>query len=846
NCGLDLGLTSWATDIFFEGAAGTISAANGELELVTNSCGSVGWNVQPRQEGLSLEPNLAYEVRFRGRASAPRRLFVSMTKNGPPWTSYTGYQEFELGTEMQDYSFRFTMAPEGDPSVKFEIQAGFDGDFEPFGPMPTLYLDDLYLAPVIISPDRPSNTSCFAGPAPTASVLTQQYWAGVPLVEPLETVQVPAAAGDSFLVVEKAGRVLQLTSDPNDATVRQFFHVNELSPPDQPLSTDGESGMTALAFHPNFGQSGAVGERTIFVGYTRLAAPEPGEEYGADLVLASFQTDETGTAVNLTSKVELVRVHQDSPIHNSGDIEFGPDGLLYMSVGDDGNNTSGDDNPGKANDPTQPNGKIFRLSPAQYDGAATLAWSDVELVAMGLRNPWRLSFDGNDLWIGNVGFDKIEEVNRLDLTTDIGVHFGWPYCEGDVCCDEGIDCSSLPPMPADLRFPEYQYRRSTGPSGESAVIGGYVYRGSLMPELQGKYVFGDFADQVIYALDPASGQAEPILSNIGNVDDFGVDQQGELFFTTLGGGVFRVVPGVEGPNDWPPQDLMAWGCFDSLGDGHPVPASGVLGYELAQTFWSDGAEKQRFVAVPDGTFIDVADPNDWQLPIGGVTIKNFYWAGQIFETRLFVRHDNGLYGGYTYRWNGPNEATLVPPEGAEQDLGDIVWQYPSRAQCMTCHTAAAGRSLGLETRQLNVGDQLAALTDLTLLSSSTPAVLAPYPNILDESVDLGTRAESYLHVNCSSCHRGPTQSDAGRARWDARFDTLFANKGVCDVAPVESVSGNPLERLLAPGDHELSTIWLRAHQRDNLFMPPLATVRVDTDGVALLEQWIDGLAGCVP
>jgi hypothetical protein len=845
NCGFDAGLAGYATDIYFAGAFGNQSVNAGELQVTVDNCGSAPWNVQPRKEGLTLEANLPYEVRFKARASAPRKLLVSMTQNGGAFTSYSGYRTFDLTTEMKQYSFRFTMGPQRDPSAKLEIQAGYNGEIPAGAPMPTVVMDDLYLAPVQINPNRPHNANCVAGDAPTQAVAVQRLWPGVALTEPLDTVQVPAGAGTSYLIVEKGGRVLRVSGNTADSASQQLFHVNELSPPDQPLSVSGESGMTALVFHPDFGLAGAVGEHTLFVAYTRQATPKPGETYGSELVVASFQAIDTAlSGIDLTSKVELLHIHQDSDIHHSGGMGLGPDGMLYLSIGDSGNNLQGDDNPAKAHDLSQPNGKIARLSPDQYDGNVTLGWSDLEVVAIGLRNPWRFSFDDATLWIGNVGFDKIEEVNALDLSNDIGVDFGWPWCEGDVCCTEGIDCSNLGPMPGNLRFAEYQYRRSQGPSGESAVIGGFVYRGTAMPNLQGKYIFGDFADQVIYSLDPASQQAEPILNNIGNVDDFGVDQNGEIYFTTLNGGVFRIIPGPGGTSHAPPQDLMAWGCFDSLNNGAPVPASGVIPYDIAQPFWSDGAHKERFFAIPDGTFLDVSDSNDWELPVGGVSIKNFYWQNNIFETRLFVRHNNGNYAGYTYQWTSPSTATLVPAAGASRDLGGIVWNYPSQAQCMTCHTAAAKRSLGLETRQLDLGNQIDEWANLTLLNTGVPEHLPAFPSVTDTGVDLETRAQAYLHVNCTSCHRGPVDSDAGRAKWDARFTTPFAQKALCNAVPVEPGLGTVNERLIVPGNHADSTVWLRIHQRDNSFMPPLATTRVDVDGTHLVEDFIDSLTAC--
>jgi hypothetical protein len=587
-------------------------------------------------------------------------------------------------------------------------------------------------------------------------------------------------------------------------------------------------------------------------------APIPSGAAPYELRLSRFQANASLDGLIPSSEEVLLRFDEESKIHKSGGLAFGPDGLLYMSVGDDGNNLAGDDNPAHANDPNLPYGKILRIDPNQAAPAV------YEMVALGLRNPWRISFDGMKLWMGNVGFDKIEEVNVLDISHanaaqgGLGAHFGWPYCEGNICCTQGINCSGLPPQPTNLVFPTYSYPRSKGPSGESAVIGGYVYRGSLRPELYGLYVFADFADQIIYTYDPNSGQANTLLSNVGLVDDFGVDHDGELFFVTKGadtaptGRAFRIGQSQAVSSTWPPRDLRDWGCFDALSND-PVPASGVIPYGIAQSFWSDGAEKDRFVAIPDGTLIDTTDPLHWQLPAGGVTIKNFYWNGLIFETRLFVRHNNGTYAGYTYEWSGSDVATLVPVSGSSQDLGGTVWEYPTRAQCLTCHNASAGYSLGLETRQLNIErfyadtgleNQLSRFAGLGLLNTTTPTALDPYPPIDDTSVALATRATGYLQVNCGNCHRGPAQSEAGRATWDARFDTPFSSRGLCNAAPLVAVSGSAVERLLVPGSHTLSTTWLRMHQRENLYMPPLASIYPDSDGSNLIAQWIDAMSDC--
>ena len=190
-------------------------------------------------------------------------------------------------------------------------------------------------------------------------------------------------------------------------------------------------------------------------------------------------------------------------------------------------------------------------------------------------------------------------------------------------------------------------------------------------------------------------------------------------------------------------------------------------------------------------------------------------------------------------------AERVPGSGCRRqpDAGPrLVWDYPARDQCFACHTTAAGFTLGPETRQLNVNgfypstgrtaNQFATLASIGMFSGN-PAALAPLPAIGDTAVSLQTRAEAYLHVNCAQCHRpgGP-----GVGPMDARFDTTFASKGVCNVAPTLGNLGTPGAMMVKPGDPRRSIVYKRMSTRVSTSMPPLASKLVDTQGAALLSR----------
>ncbi|MDB5104364.1 MAG: hypothetical protein JWP91_2053 [Fibrobacteres bacterium] len=689
-----------------------------------------------------------------------------------------------------------------------------------------------------------ATTACVAGAPASAAIATQELWPGVGFTQPMELVQEPAAAGNAWIVMDKLGMIRRVLDDAADNVNRVFLNM------EAKVTNSGESGLASFAFDPEYG----VSNRYVYLTYLSSAPQE--------LRLSRFTANANGTAVDpAIPEVVLFRFAQASDIHHSGGLAFGPGPVaganyLYLSVGDNGTNATGDLTPLKVTQMNWPNGKILRFSQAEFRSAAQLPWNYANgatnpyIVATGLRNPWRLSFDGDDMWISNVGFDKNEEINKFNVKTEIGVNFGWPWCEGNTCCTAGIDCSlggQLPPMPNNLTPPFYAYPRSDGPTGEGAVIGGFVYRGTAMPGLAGKYIFTDFVDQEVYSLDPATKVRTRILSNAGNIADIGKDRNGEIMLTDYGrSNIYRIVPGAGGPLlAWPPQNLADAGCFESLNNGNPVPKASVRRFNVAQKFWSDGADKERMVSLPAGSTINVTDPDNWTLPIGGVTIKNFFWQGSIFETRLFVRHTDATYAGYTYKWTAPNAATLVSADGDTKDLGGgMIWKYPSRSQCMTCHNEKVGGSIALETRQMNVGSQLADMAHQGMFNIANPAPLAPFPDFKDWTVPIGDRANAYMHVNCANCHRGPAESAAGRATWDARYNTPLANKKACDETPIEPVGGSADERIIKPGNHTLSTVWLRAHQRTSQYMPPLGSSVPDAEGVDMLRDWMNQLTGC--
>jgi mono/diheme cytochrome c family protein len=216
-----------------------------------------------------------------------------------------------------------------------------------------------------------------------------------------------------------------------------------------------------------------------------------------------------------------------------------------------------------------------------------------------------------------------------------------------------------------------------------------------------------------------------------------------------------------------------------------------------------------------------------------------------------MRHDDGNWAGYTYEWNaGGTEANRVIGGKTVQVAGQT-WEFPSESQCLQCHTAAAGRTLGLEVGQLNgdfgyptgrTANQLATLDFINTLTglTGTPAQLPVIPDPFG-SASLGSRARAYLHTNCANCHQ---PNGGAQSNMDLRFATALQSTNACDVAPTLGDLGIANARLIAPGSAARSVVVARVNRTGANAMPPLSRHQIDAQGVQLLTDWVNGLGSC--
>jgi uncharacterized repeat protein (TIGR03806 family) len=302
--------------------------------------------------------------------------------------------------------------------------------------------------------------------------------------------------------------------------------------------------------------------------------------------------------------------------------------------------------------------------------------------------------------------------------------------------------------------------------------------------------------------------------------------------------------------DNPPDRLSETGCFDGM---PPEPVDALIPYDVRVPLWSDGAVKQRYVIVPEGTRLEVDPSGDMTLPVGGVTVKTFILDGRRLETRFVVKTGQGEFDAYSYAWNEAQTQAQLAREGTTIGLADRDWKVPSTEQCFECHTSVAKTSLGLEAAQLNrqltyestgrTANQLATWVQLDLLSAQPLGLPEEQPALapLDGGGAVTERARSYLHANCSQCHQ---PGGGGGGQIDLRRATDFAFTFLCEVQPQ---FGSPLDggMLVDPGEPQQSILFERMRTLDPQWrMPPLATAKRHEAAVAVVEDWIAQMDGC--
>ncbi len=590
-------------------------------------------------------------------------------------------------------------------------------------------------------------------------------------------------------------------------------------------------------------------------------------------------------AIDPDSAVEIISWVSDG--HNGGAVVFGHDGMLYITSGD---GTSDSDTWESGQDMTRLLAKLLRIDvdhPAkgkQYsvpkdNPFVNLKDARPETWALGFRNPWRMCIDDKTghIWVGNNGQDVTEQAYLVNK----GDNFGWSVTEG-----------SLPfyleraKAPAPIVKPTVEHHHSEARS----LTGGCVYYGAKHPELVGHYLYADYSTGYMWAVKHDGTKIlshKKIADTKLSISYIGVDTKGEIVIADYQReGTFHTLvptPRDDRPNTFP-RKLSDSGLFQSV-KGH-VMQSSLVPYSVNSVLWSDGAQKERWLGIPGDKKLKMGGNRGWNLPDETVIVKSFSIetepgnpaSKRWIETR-FLTKQKGEWFGYSYEWNDDqSEGHLVGDAGRDRDFTlqtkagaqKFTWRYPSRSECMACHSRAANFVLGITEGQLNkvhhyngvpenqfaMFERLGYFEDAAWIPEvktlprplggqrglakshllpKTPDKYVSMVDPADKSADLTLRVRSYLHSNCAQCH---VEAGGGNSAMELAFHTPLEKMRLINVRPLHDTFGIKEALLVAPGHPERSILLQRINHRGKGTMPPLATRLVDVQAVELIREWI--------
>jgi putative heme-binding domain-containing protein len=727
------------------------------------------------------------------------------------------------------------------------------------------------LAPFGIAQRVPWTTSRVVGsPDPPMPYQIRRVF---PKLQFTNLVDMCSAPGTQRLFIgEQAGRIYSFVPGP-EAKAEVFFDLNK--------AIAGVNDLYGMAFHPGFETN-----RYVYLCYVLKDGLPDGSRVSRFSVTKSDPPQiEAGS-----EKIILTWL---SGGHNGGCLKFGLDGYLYVSTGDgagpdppDPLQTGQDisdllssilridvDHPQSGKDYGIPTDNPFVGQP----GVRPEVW------AYGLRNPWRMSIDRRTgaLWVGDVGWELWEMIYRIER----GGNYGWSIVEGPQSIHPDWKRGPTPILPPVKAHPH---------SEAASITGGVVYYGKELPELAGAYLYGDWVTGKIWGLRSQAGKLVS-LTELANstlqVVCFAEDKAGELFVVDYGGGIYQLQR-----NDTSvaqgafPRKLSQSGLFASTKEHRLAP--GVLPFAVNTPMWADGALAERFIGLPGNSSIETGatnvwiyqSKNEWRYPTNAVLGKTLavkMRQGQPeslrrLETQL-LHYDGLRWHAYTYRWNEEQtDATLVDAAGDELllEIEDPAapggrrpqtWRFHSRAECLRCHNPWVNVALAFTAPQLNrtvrycadspvldqaisplgqaagfsrpgvLANQLRTLSHLAFFDQSLderagPKLTDPY----DASADLNQRARSWLHVNCSHCHR---EGAGGSVVSHFDYDTPLGDMKALNQAPSQGTLGLANAHVITPGNPSSSVLFYRISTSGQGRMPLIGSRRFDPGGVRLIHDW---------
>lgn len=692
-------------------------------------------------------------------------------------------------------------------------------------------------------------------------------------------VEVAFAPGSNrvFVAVER-GQVYSFKNDENAAEPDLFFDPSKVQTLAKTEGATGIGSAYAIAFHPRFAENHYVYLQYSLNFKTNARNHENGSRISRFTVIPSDPP-----AIDYASEVIVLQYLSGG--HNGCCLNFGPkDGYLYISLGD-----AGDPNPpdpfNSGQDVSDLLCSILRIDVdrSSADRAyaipadnpfTKLAGARPEVFAYGLRNPWRFGFDKATgfCWVGDVGWELWESV----YCAKPGTNCGWSIMEGPnpVHPDGKRGPTPITPPAATVNH-----------SDAASMTGGFVYHGSKLPALQNHYLFGDWQTRRLWAAKVKGDTLEPYrevaLTDQRIVTIVEAPDGEPIIADHQGGGLYRLAPNVVSESVKPfPRKLSDTGLFTST--PKQSPQAGVYPFAIHAPQWCDGATAERWAAIPGdgkvawGKGVWGDDKPTW--PKDSVLARTLSLettpgdaaTRRRVETQL-LHFDGKQWQAYSYAWNDQQtDAELVPASGKDVpiEVRDArfptgsrrqAWHFASRAQCLTCHNSWDDYTLAFnepELRDLKTADgeeQVAAFKRLGFLvgpkdgappkAEDLARLNQTFVDPYDPHADLTDRARTYLHVNCSSCHRF---GGGGSALFDTRKELPIDKTNLVDAKP--NLGGFTLDdpRVICPGDPGRSVLLYRASKTGSGRMPAIGSNVPDERGLGLLREWIAAMPGDKP
>ena len=699
------------------------------------------------------------------------------------------------------------------------------------------------------APRTPWSTSRVTGsPNPPAPLVVERVFPGIKFENPVDFAPLPGS--DRWIVADQSGRVWAFRATP-DATERE-------SVLDWPKVHKPSSGILGFTFHPDFAKN-----RFVFINYN-----EPGDKPDGAVISRFTMTSLNPPIIDPASERVLIRWRAGG--HNGCTLAFGNDGFLYFSTGDAANPDPPDMPYSTGQNISDIMSSIQRIDVNRTEGTNNYAvpkdnpflktpGARPEVWAFGFRNPFRMSFDRatGDLWVGDVGWEQWEMVYRIAR----GGNYGWPITEGPNTRVR----TDVKPGPGPILPPVVSIPHSEGAS----VTGGRVYHGKKFPKLKDAYIFGDWETGKFWALRHKNGQLvsnDELCKTTLKPVCFAADRDGELLILDYNGGLYRFAPNTAPPANLAfPRRLSETGLFASL---TPLtPASGVEPYAPIAPMWNDGAVARHHLAIPGDGFIATTNARQiisgkmWYFPRDTVFTRTLTLemkkgesaSARRIETQL-LHFDGQQWNPYSYRWNAAQtDADLVASEGANDMFTvtdtsapggrrEIPWRFHSRAECLRCHNAWSGETVGFNWLQLNAtapDGEFRRLEKLGLMhSTNAPTSQASLVNPYDATKPLEDRARSWLHANCAACHRNGA---GGAVPAHLNVDKKLSELRVLDAKPTRGDFGLSDARVIASGRPYSSALLWRITTEGAGHMPAIGSRTVDEAGVNLVRDWTSNM-----